>query len=806
VNATSTFEATGGGQLITTTFGQGQAGNIFVNATDQITISGSDPNYANRIAKFPNPIDPFVANGITETGANSGLFANTETNSTGNGGDIEIVTTNFNLTDNAQISASTSGSGKGGNLTVTAPEAVTIRGNGQLSVETTGAGAAGNLTLDTQQLNISDSASISASTSSPNPSGVGGNLTINATESFNLTNQASLLAQSTGAAKAGNVTINTEQLTAENGSITTSATATSLGQGGNIDVNASQINLSGNTSGLFAQTQGVAPAGSLTLQPYNNGQTLTINLEDNPQISASTSASGKGGSLTVTAPEAVTIGGNGQLSVETTGDGAAGNFTIDTQRLTIADGAAISASTSSANPSGVGGNITINATESFHLTNQASLLAQSTGAAKAGNVTINTEQLTADNGSITTSARATSLGEGGSIDVNASQINLKGTEIGLLAETEGVAPAGALTLQPFANGQNLTINLQDNAKISAATSGSGEGGSLSVTAPESITIRGQGQLSVETTGDGAAGNLTIDTQNLTITDGATISASTDSANPDGLGGSLTINASESFTLTNQARLLAQSTGVAPAGTITVDTGQLTANNGSIETSATQSAGGAITITASDIRLFGDSDIRTDVASGIGGGGNITLTADTILAFADSDILAFAQDGKGGDITFNTPVFFGFAYAPAPKGTDPDTLDHNDRVDINATGAVEGVITLPDDSAVRNSLTPLSTNQIDTDKLIAESCIARRHEPQRGSFFITGTGGIPFRPGDLYDTPYQTGTVRSIPSEGDGEESSSSTRRPWKIGDPIIEPTGIYRLANGEVIMGRLCGE
>jgi len=184
------------------------------------------------------------------------------------------------------------------------------------------------------------------------------------------------------------------------------------------------------------------------------------------------------------------------------------------------------------------------------------------------------------------------------------------------------------------------------------------------------------------------------------------------------------------------------------------------------------------------------------------------------------ILAFAQDGKGGDITFNTPVFFGFAYAPAPKGTDPDTLDHNDRVDINATGAVEGVITLPDDSAVRNSLTPLSTNQIDTDKLIAESCIARRHEPQRGSFFITGTGGIPFRPGDLYDTPYQTGTVRSIPASGEeepsrdvpverleaGEESSSSTRRPWKIGDPIIEPTGIYRLANGELIMGRLCGE
>jgi hypothetical protein len=89
VNATSTFEAVNGGQLVTTTFGQGQAGNILVNA-DQVTLSGSDPNYSNRIAKFPSPISPFVANAITETGAASGLFANTETNSTGLGGDIGL--------------------------------------------------------------------------------------------------------------------------------------------------------------------------------------------------------------------------------------------------------------------------------------------------------------------------------------------------------------------------------------------------------------------------------------------------------------------------------------------------------------------------------------------------------------------------------------------------------------------------------------------------------------------------------------------------------------------------------------------
>ncbi|MBD1933715.1 MULTISPECIES: filamentous hemagglutinin N-terminal domain-containing protein [Cyanophyceae] len=817
----------------------GQAGSIIIN-TPTLTLSDT----ARITATATNTATNTEGSGSITLNASTmdlagvvGVFAETQGQSPA--GTLTLKpyqnqsTLNLTLAPQSQVSASTTGSGKGGNLIVQAPEAITIQGYGQLAVQTTGDGAAGDLRIDTQRLTIADGATISASTSSANPAGIGGNITINATESFNLTNQASLLAQSTGAGRAGDVTINTPQLnllneaqvsvetsgagaagdveittetlTLERGakvSATATATATTNEPGGSVNVNASQINLSGNTSGLFAQTQSAAPAGSLTLKPFNNGQTLSVNLQDNPQISASTSDSGEGGSLRVTAPEAVTIRGLGQLSVETTGAGKAGGLTIETQKLNISDGATVSASTSSPYASGTGGNLTINATQSFNLTNQARLLAQSNGAAPAGNVAINTEQLTANNGSITTSATARSSGRGGSIEVNASQINLKGTEIGLLAETQGVAPAGSLTLQPFNNGQNLTINLQDNAKISAATSGSGQGGSLSITAPEAITIQGTGQLSVETTGAGEAGNLSIDTQRLTIADGATISASTFSPNPDGFGGNLTINATQSFNLTNQASLLAQSTGAAPAGNITINTGQFTANNGSIETSAIQSAGGGITITASDIRLLGDSDIRTDVASGAGGGGNINLTANTIIAFDDSDILAFARDGKGGDITLKTPIFFGFAYSPAPKGTGPDTLENNNQVDINASGAVSGVITTPDVSFIQNSLAELPDNQINTDSLLANSCIVRRNQPTKGSFTITGTGGLPQRPGDAQMSTFPTVDIETLPS--DSTSSNTNPNRPWQKGDPIVEPQGVYRLPNGKLVMSREC--
>jgi large exoprotein involved in heme utilization and adhesion len=201
-------------------------------------------------------------------------------------------------------------------------------------------------------------------------------------------------------------------------------------------------------------------------------------------------------------------------------------------------------------------------------------------------------------------------------------------------------------------------------------------------------------------------------------------------------------------------------------------------------------------------LFGDSDIRSNVASGADNGGKINLTADSILAFDDSDILAFARDGRGGDITLNTPAFFGESYRPAPKGTDPNTLENNNQVDVNASGAVNGIITLPDVSFIQNSLTELPENQIDTDSLLANSCIVRRNQPTRGSFTIIGTGGFPQRPGDAQMSSFPTVDIETLPS--DGTPTNTNPNRPWQKGDPIVEPQGVYRLPNGKIVLSREC--
>jgi large exoprotein involved in heme utilization and adhesion len=440
------------------------------------------------------------------------------------------------------------------------------------------------------------------------------------------------------------------------------------------------------------------------------------------------------------------------------------------------------------------------------------------------------------------------LGEGdaGQLKVNATEIELIGispinnNSSGLFASVEPNArgKGGDVTIQ------TQSLRIIDGAYLSATTFGQGDAGNLSVTASERIEVSGsdpKGNPSgigaqVDEGATGKGGNLTLETPQLSLSQGSQIAVSTFGTgdggqlnvnatqieligsdpidgSPSGLfanvsskatgnGGDVTIQ-TQGLLLRDGAKISSTSSGDGIAGNINItirDT--LEANSGTIATSTTQSAGGAITITAGDIRLFGDSDIISNVASGADNGGNINLTADSILAFDDSDILAFAPDGRGGDITLNTPAFFGESYHPAPKGTDPNNLERNNRVDVNATGAVEGVITIPDVNFIQNNLSKLPENQIDTNSLLANSCIVRRNQPTEGSFIIIGTGGFPQRPGDAQMSTFPTVNIETLPN--DSTPTNTNPNRPWQKGDPIVEPQGVYRLSNGKLVLSREC--
>jgi filamentous hemagglutinin family protein len=806
----------------------GNAGNggviSFAINSGNISLYNSD-SYSHSISNSGNAGNggriSFATNSGNISLDNSDPASDSTSNSgnAGNGGTIHLSARRGTISGSNSVLDSTAiselgGSGNGGKVTLETGSGVsgltinTIASGGNAGdVEINGFG---DLLIDqtniltAQQVEVKLCQTCPSLTIPVNDTGQAGNVAVTSMGSLTFRNSA-IQTDTLGGNPAGSISITNPGIVSFNNSQIISNTS-STGQAGSITLKAPEIQLDSSSS-LSAQTSSSGSAGNLTLQPYDGGQTLSILFQEGAQISASTSNQGTGGNLTITAPDSVRIEGQGIITTETTGTGNAGNITLDTSTLTIARGAQLFALTEG---SGNSGTIEVNASTAVNLgigVNDFSpvLSVETSNAGQAGSIIINTPSLTlSDTARITATATDTATNPlgGGSITLNASTMHLAGV-VGVFAETQGQTPAGTLTLKPYQNQSTLNLTLAPQSLVSASTSGSGKGGNLIVQAPEAITIQGPGKLAVQTTGDGAAGELRIDTQRLTIADGATISASTSSENPEGTGGSIIINATESFNLTNQASLRAQSTGAAAAGSVTINTPNLTATNGTIATSSEQTSAGGITITASNIRLFGDSDITTRVNSGTGDSGDIDLKADSILAFDDSDILAYAENGTGGNINLDTPAFFGENYRPAPPNTNPDTLDLNNQVDVNADSNINpGTITRPDTTFIQNSLTELPDNQINTDSLLANSCIVRRYQPTQGSFTITGSGGLPQRPGDAQMSSYPTVDIETLPS--DSTPSNTNPNRPWQKGDPIVEPQGVYRLPNGKIVLSREC--
>ncbi|MGA7935970.1 MAG: hypothetical protein WCA35_20625, partial [Kovacikia sp.] len=761
------------------------------------------------------------------------------------GGSIQIHGQRVTLSGASQVNSETTGNQNGGNIFIRAAQ-LEVSENSSISTVTSGAGNSGDIAIETNRMRLEGSG---ISTGTILGRGRAGNLTIHATDYINLINNGNLGSLSVGTGdgnitgSGGNISLTTGTLTVINSGI---FAATFLGQGNagsltihatnSVDINGGTLSTSSFGAGtggeMFIQTKDlrVAGGGGLitstfdprtfdfnTLDPRLYTQTFRDFITNLVRtISPDNVGKASSGNLTVIATDSVKLSGtsaNGQtsssLTTQTLGAGNAGNVAITTRQLIVRDSAFITSGAGSGSQ-GRGGNLTINATDFVELggvpaneQNFSRLVTQTEGTGSAGDLTINTGRLIIQDGAFASSgARLGSQGNGGRLTVNASDsVQLMGGSdngrsfSGLTTQTEGIGSAGDLTI----NTKRLLV--RDGAFVSSGVIRSqGKGGNLTVNASDSIELGGVfgsqflGGLTTQTTGIGDAGDLRIYTGQLILRDRGEISAATFNR---GNGGKIYIQA-DALSMESGATISSISRQQGKAGSIEiVIRDRLQANNSSISSNSTQVGGGSIEITARNIFLQGNSDITTNVFSGVGNGGNITLSANTIVALKDSDILAFARDGQGGNITLNTRAFFGQNYRPAAPGTDPTTLDGNNRVDINASGRISGIVSLPDVSFLQNSLTEFPQTLVDPNRLLANSCIVRSRQ-QSGTFFITGSGGLPARPGDAAVSAFPTGEVRSVEGPGPGEG--------WKLGDPITEPQGVYRLPSGQLVISRECPE
>ncbi len=89
----------------------------------------------------------------------------------------------------------------------------------------------------------------------------------------------------------------------------------------------------------------------------------------------------------------------------------------------------------------------------------------------------------------------------------------------------------------------------------------------------------------------------------------------------------------------------------------------------------------------------------------------------------------------------------------------------------------------------------------TNAVVAGSCLARRNV-ERGSFIVTGTGGLPSSPYEAISTKYEVGNIQPI---GASNNVSSQARvvetALWKRGEPIREAQGMTVTADGRTIVG-----
>ncbi|MBM0745384.1 S-layer family protein (plasmid) [Phormidium sp. CLA17] len=390
-----TLSLTNGGQLVAETNGKGDAGNILINARDQVILNGFSPN---------EEFSSGVFNGVAPSGV-------------GKGGAIDIVTNSLSLTNGALLFSVVGGTGNAGNIRIVARDLVSLDG-------------------------ASPNGTISAITSSVAPTGIGNGSDINiSASSLFLSNEAGLISNTAGQGNAGNILVNArEQISLDNALIDSSVTPTGNGQGGEIRLFTGSLILT-NGAYLNSKIAGQGKAGNIQVQATN------LEVIGGSQFLTITTGSASAGNIVLKVQERVTLtGANSGLFASTTArsTGNGGSITIDPRTVLIQDGAAIAVGSQG---KGTGGNITIQA-DGLELRDRGSITAE-TASAQGGNITLDVKDLMLlrRNSLISaTAGTAQAGGDGGNITIRTPFI------IGVLGENSDI------TANAFSGrGGNITI-------------------------------------------------------------------------------------------------------------------------------------------------------------------------------------------------------------------------------------------------------------------------------------------------------------------------------------------------------------
>ena len=637
--------------------------SIDVHGTSTVFIKGGQLVLSVNDATLSTTESPTVP-GTTDTiSLSQGSSIVTSNAGADPGADVQLLASNVQL-DEASIQSLTSGDGHGGNISITDTQSVILTNGAQVVSDTKGGGNGGNITI----------ATTSAPNSSVTISGFDSTFTLGGVVHplLGVVSSGAFSTASAGGA-GGHISVTAPIVTLDSmGSLVTINTGS--GNGGSIAINALSVNVTNaasilSTTGIDWSTQffpaGPGNGGTVNIRGLQGaGSTAdSVTFNNGGSITTMTFGPGQGGDVHLAA--GTTTFDAGAVTSITVGEGNGGKIALDAGTLLLSTGAGIS--TQTAGP-GHGGDVTITAS-SIAMETVGNVLSMSTG----------------DLGD----------GLGGNITLNVDGLSLaSGATIQSLISNPGTGRGGNVTVQGL-QGEGTaaeSVSLTGGSSFTTQTSvGSAEGGQLFVAA-KSVSMDAAGIGSI-TSGNGAGGNVLMAVQNLSLSNGATISGSTGSNDVNlAPAGNITVQGlddagsfAESVTLSGQGTALQMTAlGVGHLGNIQVSAKTLKLTDGaaiSAGTSIDTGTAGDVTIKAESVNISGGSSITSQAFAAPAGpvtvsaerltmdqgsivtstgslfpggdGGNVVINVGTVSLINASSIKSETSGiGKGGDITMH----------------------------------------------------------------------------------------------------------------------------------------------------------
>ena len=572
-----------------------------------------------------------------------------------------------------------------GSITVNATGTLTMRGSAQISSDNFAFGKSGNVTINAgDMLLVGAGANTGLISAQSRLAGRAGDVTVNATGSIDMQNGFRISANTLGSDDGGQANVKAGRSITMSGNSTFISSITSQPVDSDLDSFAELFfSFFQATRGIeildypsLRAALGVAPGPNDLMNVLAALSTISDGA-GNPLVALTDFTPGAGGKVSITAP-VLAVNDGAHIETSTVWDGNAGAIEVNVGSLTVRDGAIIGSRSGAVRPdrgftvgAGNAGTVNIAATDTVEISGRSptsgegSIVTTNTfGDGNAGNISLSANQVNIQNGAIVASATGGTVngqlivgtGNAGQISVSTPTLTMADGTISVA--TSGSGSAGSI----FLNGN--TLSLTGGAQVVSSTTGAGQGGSVTVSAPGSLSVSGSGTAvsglfsTAESTG--SAGQIAVTTPALTMGDGGTISVATSNI---GNAGSISLNVSN-FTQTGGSRVESSTSGAGTGGTLGLTAGELVsisgAGSGLFSTASSTGNAGQITVAAPGSTpvptlTMADGGKISVATSGGGSAGSISLNANTFGLTGGAQVVSSTTGaGQGGSVTVSAP--------------------------------------------------------------------------------------------------------------------------------------------------------